>query len=210
MGLVGLALYGLVLASATLTPEPDQTTDPAGWARFVTTSAYLVGHLGSNVVGAVLVILGTFALDVVLAHGRSPRLGLVGMVLAVAGQILFLVPRSISTFATPAIGAAYLSGNQAVMTLEFSPALAAVVALALLLAFVGNVLLGVAIWRSGRLPRWAGLVWIAGTLVCYGALGMATTGANLPTQPIGAVLLAIAGAWIASAVIRRPTEAVVP
>ena len=81
------------------------------------------------------------------------------------------------------------------------------------LAFIGNVLLGVAIWRSGRLPRWTGLVWIVGTLVFYvlgAALGMATTGASLPTQPVGAVLLAIAGAGIAWALIRRPTEAVVP
>ena len=34
------------------------------------------------------------------------------------------------------------------------------------------------------------------------ALGMATTGASLPTQPVGAALLAISGAWIAWAALR--------
>ena len=65
---------------------------------------------------------------------------------------------------------------------------------------IGNGLLSIAIWRSGILPRWAGAIWAAATLVFYVlgfALGMATTGASLPTQPIGAALMAIAGAWIA-------------
>ena len=31
----------------------------------------------------------------------------------------------------------------------------------MLLALVGNVLLGIAVWRSGTLPRLAGALWIA-------------------------------------------------
>ena len=68
-----------------------------------------------------------------------------------------------------------------------------------------NVVLGLATWRSGVAPRWTGLLWIIGTLVFYvfGAfLGMATTGASLPTQPAGALLLAISSGWIAWAAIR--------
>ena len=105
-----------------------------------------------------------------------------------------MVPGTISTFATPAIGAAYLSGNREVMTMEFSPVLTLITGVALLLAVAGNTVLGLAIWRSGVLPKWAGLLWIIGTLVFYvfGAfLGMATTNASLPTQPIGALLMAV-------------------
>ena len=147
----------------------------------------------------------------VLANSRAPRLAVWGTVLAVAGQILFMVPGTISTFATPAIGAAYLSGNREVMAMEFSPVLTLIIGVALLLAVAGNTIIGLAIWRSGRLPKWAGLIWIAAAVIFYvlGAfLGMATTGASLPTQPVGAVLMTLSSAWIAWTVLRhRPAQA---
>jgi hypothetical protein len=205
VGLFALPVYGLLTAYATLEPQPDQVRDPDGWARFVSSTSYLVGHVVGNVIGTALVIFGTFALGAFLATSRAPRLALWGMVLAVAGHILFTVPGAISTFATPAIGTAYLAGNRDVMALEFPPVMTAIVALGLLLAVIGNTILGVAIWRSGTLPRWAGVIWIVGTLIFYvlgAALGMATTGASLPTQPVGAALLAISGAWIAWAALR--------
>ena len=205
VGLFALPVYGLLTAYATLEPQPDQVRDPDGWARFVSSTSYLVGHIVGNVIGTALVIFGTFALGAFLATSRAPRLALWGMVLAVAGHILFTVPGAISTFATPAIGTAYLAGNRDVMALEFPPVMTAILALGLLLAVIGNTILGVAIWRSGTLPRWAGVIWIVGTLIFYvlgAALGMATTGASLPTQPVGAALLAISGACIAWAALR--------
>lgn len=205
VGLFALPVYGLLTAYATLEPEPDQVRDPDGWARFVSSTSYLVGHVVGNVIGTALAIFGTFALGAFLTTSRAPRLALWGMVLAVAGHILFTVPGAISTFATPAIGAAYVDGNRDVMALEFSPVMTAILVLGLLLAVIGNTILGVAIWRSGTLPRWAGVIWIVGTLIFYvlgAALGMATTGASLPTQPVGAALLAISGAWIAWTALR--------
>jgi hypothetical protein len=205
VGLFALPVYGLLTAYATLEPQPDQASDPDGWARFVSGTSYLVGHVIGNVLGTALAIFGTFALGAFLATSRVPRLALWGMVLAVAGHILFTVPGAISTFATPAIGTAYLAGNRDVMALEFPPIMTAILALGLLLAVIGNTILGVAIWRSGTLPRWAGIIWIVGTLIFYvlgAALGMATTGASLPTQPVGAALLAISGGWIAWAALR--------
>jgi hypothetical protein len=213
VGLFALPVYGLLTAYATLEPQPDQVSDPEGWARFVSSSSYLVGHVLGNVVGAVLVIFGTFALGAYLTASQAPRLGLWGMVLAVTGHILFTVPGAISTFATAAIGAAHLAGNRDVMSLEFSPVVTAIIALGLLLAVTGNILLSVAIWRSGTLPRWAGLIWAGATLIFYvlgAALGMATTGASLPTQPIGAVLMAIGGAWIAWSAFRDDTDTPTP
>jgi hypothetical protein len=218
-GLFALPVYGLLLAYSTLKPQPDQVSDPEGWARFVSSTSYLVGHVIGNMFGTALVIFGTFALGAFLAASRSPRLGLWGMVLSITGYVLFTVPAVISTFATPAIGAAYLAGNHEVMALEFSPVLTVIVVLALLLTVIGNGLLSVAIWRSGSLPKWAGVIWGVATLIFYvlgAALGMATTGASLPTQPIGAALMAIAAAWIAWAAYRllgdrsRNTDVKVP
>src|SRR5215213_4013202 len=106
-GLMALPLYGLILGVTTRTPQPDQVLDPEEWAQFVSTSSYLAEHIASSVVGAVLVILGTLALGAFLSRSQAPRLALWGTVLAVTGQTLFMVPGTISTFATPAIGAAY-------------------------------------------------------------------------------------------------------
>ena len=213
IGLWALPVYGLLIMVSTLSPQPDQVSDPAGWARFVSTPSYLVGHVAGNVLGTVLVIFGTFALGAYLSAGRAPRLALTGMVLSITSYVLFTVPGVISTFATPAIGVAYLAGNPAVMELEFSPLTTMILLVALLLAVVGNGLLSVAIWRSGTLPRWAGVVWAAATLTFYVlgfALGMATTGASLPTQPIGAGLMAVSGAWMAWAARRRRDPAGAP
>jgi hypothetical protein len=209
VGLFALPVYGLLTAYATLGSQPDPASDPEGWARFVSSSSYFVGHVLGNVIGSVLAIFGTFALGAYLTASRAPRLGLWGMVLAVTGHILFTVPGAISTFATPAIGAAYLAGTRDVMSLEFSTVVNAILGLGLLLAVIGNLFLSVAIWRSGTLPRWAGLIWAVATLIFYllgAALGIATTGASLPTQPIGAVLLAISGAWIAWSALRHETD----
>jgi hypothetical protein len=211
-GLFALPAYGILTVWATLEPQPDQVSDPEGWARFVGSSSYLVSHLVGSIGGTILAIFGTFALGAYLASSRSPRLALTGMTLAVAAHALFVVPGAISAFATPAIGRAYLTGNTQVMELEFPSVLTAIVAFGLLLALVGNVLLGVAVWRSGTLPRWAGGLWIAAAFIFYvlgAVLGMATTGASLPTQPVGAALMALSGGWIAWAALRHrePVEA---
>lgn len=200
IGLVTLPAYGLLLAASTLTPQPDQTEDPAAWAQFVTAPGYLVEHVLSSLVGAVLVILGTVALGAFLASGLTARLAVAGMVVAVAGQVLLMVPGVISTFVTPAIGAAYLNGNTDVMSLQFQNAVTVTFMLALVLTVAGNVVLGVAVWRSRLVVRWAGAVWAAGAVVFYLAgafLGMATTGASLPTQPVGGLMMAASGVAIA-------------
>ena len=82
------------------------------------------------------------------------------------------------------------------MQLEFTSAMSAPFGLAIVLLVVGNVLLGAAVWRSGTLPRWAGAAWVASALMFYvlsAVLGMATTGASLPTQPVGGLLMVVGG-----------------
>jgi hypothetical protein len=63
----------------------------------------------------------------------------------------------------------------------------------IMLAFVGNVLLGVAVWRSGILPKWAGALWAFAPVLMYifGLLYALTLGAQAtpPTVPAEEVLL---------------------
>ena len=80
-----------------------------------------------------------------------------------------------------------------------------------LLALAGSVLLGVAVWRSGTLPR-CGAVWIVSAVMFYVlgvVLGLATTGAGLVTQPIASLLLVASGGWIALHAMRHPRAATV-
>jgi hypothetical protein len=171
LGLLALPLYELLTFWSTLDPQPDQIKHTEEWARFVGSTSYLVDHIFGAIGGAVLGILGVFALGAYLTGGRAGRLGLVAMVITVVGQALGLVTDGVSTFATNAIGRAYLAGVKDVMKLEFSPAMAVILGLAILLLFSvlfsGNVLLGVAVWRSGTLPRWAGAIWVASALLFY-------------------------------------------
>jgi hypothetical protein len=199
-GLWSLPAAWLLTAWGSLDPQPDQEQDPEAWARFVSTDYYQLSHLLGGTAGTILALFGTVALGCFLAGGRSGRLGLAAMVAAAVGTALLLVPAVISTFATPAIGRAYLAGHQDVMQLAFPESMSAAFLLGLLLAFVGTVLLGVAVWRSGILPRWSGLLWAAGALLFYAlgvVLGQATTGSSLPTQVLGALLMAAAAAWFA-------------
>jgi len=80
----------------------------------------------------------------------------------------------------------------------------------ILLGFVGNILLGVAIWRSGTLPRWAGALWAGAHVLLYVSQGYAATigpASTPPTVLVGAVLVAISGAWMAFSVLSRPSGA---
>ena len=78
-----------------------------------------------------------------------------------------------------------------------------------LLMLVGNVLLGVAVWRSGMLPRWAGALWAVGSslpvlAMMYALLPIGADSTPL-TVPVGAVLLVISGGWMAYSVLRGPS-----
>jgi hypothetical protein len=210
-GLLALPLYGLLTFATTFDAQPDQAKEPEAWARYVGSTSYLVTHLFAATGGTILAIFGVFALGAYLSTGRSGRLGLAAMVTAAAGHALLMVPSVISTFATPAIAEAYLAGMEDVLTgVEFHPAMMATYLIGLSLAFVGNVLLGVAVWRSGTLPKWSGAIWAASipTFYLLGALlGIVTTGGSLLTQPVGALLMAIGGGWMALSAMRRPTSA---
>jgi len=211
IGLIALPIYGLLTIWATANPQP--TSDVEAWSRFVTTSEYLVSHLIGSIFGVILAIFGVIALGAYLAQKgvRSGRLGLVAMVITIAGNAMLLPFFGYSAIGAPAIGRAYLAGNTDVMEIQVDPLFSTIRLLVVALAFIGNVLLGIAVWRSRTLPKWAGAIWIASAVVFYvlGVVyGIAFTGNSPPTQPIGAALISISGGWIAWRVFRQPPPAI--
>ena len=216
IGLLGLPLYGALSFFSSLNPQPDPNTHLEAWARYVTTDFYFLKHLFASGLGLVLVIFGTFALGVYLASSRAGRTGLVGMVTTVFGSLLFLMVGGVSIFAAPKQGQAVVAGieeYEKLPDLLADTALLPTMGVGVLLMLVGNVLLGVAVWRSGTLPRWAGALWVAGSVLpLMGQVYiMLPIGADStpPTVPAGMVLLVIAGAWMALSVLRRPSAGAV-
>lgn len=216
IGLLGLPLYGALTFFSSLDPQPDPSTHYEAWARFVTTDSYVLKHILLSVLGIVFAIFGTFALGAYLAGSRAGRMGLVAMVIALFGHTLFLTIGGVSTFSAPFEGQIVLAGMEEIdklPTLLATTLQMATFGVSILLGFVGNVLLGVAVWRSEILPKWAGALWAAAPVLMYvfGLVYAMTIGANAtpPTVPAGAVLLAISGAWMAFSVLRGPSTAAV-
>jgi hypothetical protein len=216
IGLVGLPLYGALTFFSSIDPQPDPNTHYEAWSRFVTTDFYAIKHLFLSILGIIFGIFGSIALGAYLTRGRAGRMGLWAMVITVLGYSLFLTWGGVSTFAAPREGQAYLAGMEAYKELPIILAITlqgATVVASILLLFVGNVLLGVAVWRSGILPKWSGGLWAAAPVLMYifGLVYALTIGAQAtpPTVPAGAVLLAIGGAWMAWSVLSRPSAAAV-
>jgi hypothetical protein len=212
IGLLGLPIYGVLTFFSSLNPQPDPNTHYEAWARYVTTDFYLLKHLFASGLGLILVIFGTIALGAYLITSRAGRMGLVGMVITVFGTLLFLMIGGLSIFAVPKEGQAFLAGIEEyakLPTILADTALLPTMGVGVLLMLVGNVLLGVAVWRSGTLPKWAGALWVAGSaLPLLGQIYIILPiGANStpPTVPAGAVLLVIGGAWMAYSVLRGPS-----
>ena len=153
IGLLALPISGLLTFWATLTPQPNPSTEFEAWSRFVTTTDYMLSHLLGTMFGIILLIFGVIALGAYLAKGaRSRRLGLVAMVMTVAANALSLPITGWSAFAAPAIGRAYLAGIEEAMRIDVGTDFIVIFMLTIALAFVGNMLLGIAIWRSRTVP----------------------------------------------------------
>ena len=215
IGLLGLPLYGALTFWSSLEPQPDPETQYEAWSHFVTTNHYVLGHLLGSILGLIFLIFGTVALGAYLTRSRAGHLGLVAMVITVFSTGLFLPHQGVSTFAAPKEGQAYLAGIEEYAKLPtiYADNVSGVSSLAfIVLGFVGNVLLGVAVWRSGTLPKWAGALWVAGTVLMY-LLGIVYAAIILgvrstpPTVPVGALLLVLSGVWMAWSVLRRSSSA---
>jgi hypothetical protein len=161
--------------------------------------------------GIMLFILGLIALGAYLAidSGRSGRLALVAMVVTITANMLFLTIAGWAVFAEPAIGRAFLSGVEGARQINPGVEFIVIFLLSVILAVVGNVLLGLAVWRSTTLPKWAGVIWIAWAVVFYVAgvlYGLLVLGSSPPTQPLGAMLMALSGGIIVWGVFRHPSS----
>jgi len=210
-GLLCLPLAGALTLWSSLDPQPYPNVRYEAWSRFVVADHYVLTHVFGSILGLILAIFGSFALGAYLASSRAGRLGMAAMVVTVFGSALFLPGMGVSTFAAPKEGQAFLAGIEEYSKLPdiLSDTIGALTALVMvILIFAGNLLLGVAVWRSGTLPRWAVAAWAGAAVLMYpmGLVYEATIGpaSTPPTVWAGAALMIAGGAWIALSAVRRP------
>lgn len=129
----------------------------------------------ASILGAGIGTLGMIALGALLASMGRPRAGLWAMVTGVLANILFAAVFGIAAFAQPAIGRDYLAGHAAQARLLVNSAvnggwLNATAGTGVVLLTASVVVFGVAVARSGSLPRAAGVGFaISGPLFVIGS-----------------------------------------
>src|SRR5262245_27263262 len=196
-GLWALPVWTVLLFLGTITHQPDPRTDFAGFARYVTTTEFLISHLVASIVGAGIGALGLLALFTFLALRVRSRLAATGLALAVLGDVMITAIFGMAAFGQSAVGRLYLAGHteEAVSTYGdmYGPPLSATAAVGILLLVIGVVALGIATARSRVLPAWAGIGLAVG-IVVFGVIGVILADV---VQSIGAVLLIASTLWIA-------------
>lgn len=197
-GLWALPVWAALLLVSTLSHQPSYQTDFPAYARYITTTPFLISHLVASILGAGIGTLGLLALFVALARQGTPRLALGALMTAVLGNTLVTSVFGAAAFAQPAIGRAFLAGQTAAVAINsdiYGPALFATALPGLMLLTVGIVLFGVAVVRSDSLPKLAG-IGFATSGVLFAVIGFVL--ANF-VQPLGAALMVASTGWIAIA-----------
>jgi len=162
----GLALIPQGLLTANVPSAPEQNLEFA-------TGANSFGYrLSMMLVGISLAffILGVFALYAYLSQTKQEKMAFAGLIVTVGLLALFLPMTGFAAFVVPAIGALIEQGHTemvAVMAETFKEPFLPIQFFAGILWNIGNILLGIAIWRSGTLWKWGGLLFII-----YGVVGI--------------------------------------
>jgi hypothetical protein len=184
-------------------------TDAATWARIASSDGYqLFGAL--QALGLLCLVFGLFVLYAYLASGRSPRWATAAVTLGVATIVPAMMMLGSLTFAGARVARLYQHGidacsstgpppgglctwNWATLPIVLGdPLQGGAIALTLIgLAFATMIALGVAIWRSGRLPKWVaaafplayfGCIDISAVPTLFGGLLMVVVGGRIALQ----------------------------
>jgi hypothetical protein len=173
---ISLGGIALILAGLTLIPQGILTANvpsaPEQNLEFATGANSFNNRLGMMLVGIslALFILGVFALYAHLAQTKQERVAFAGLIVTVGFLGLFLPLIGFAAYVVPAIGSLVEEGRVemlAVMEQTFREPFILVPFFAGILWHIGNILMGIAIWRSGTLWKWGGLLFMI-----YGLVGI--------------------------------------
>lgn len=164
IGALAFPLSGIVGAGAALVPGIgiNPSVDPASFAQ----AANNVGLANlAGIASLVFLLFGFQALQSFLERNSTGKWAFPGMILSVIGIGFFLPFLGILAFAGPVAGRLYLNGQaQAVSIISEATGTSNPIALAfgglsILFSVLGAILFSVAIWQSGKLPKWSALAY---------------------------------------------------
>jgi hypothetical protein len=173
----------------------------SGNNRAIVSTGYFLSVFLGNVLALAVLIFGVMALHAYLANSRQRALALGAMILSIVGIALILSRLGVLAYTIPALSRSFLNGNpESIRIIDaiFAGPLGTIETMSLFFYSGGFVLFGVAIWRSGVLPRWAGVLLavhaplVAGPFSVVGSI-------------VGSLLAVVAGGWIALSVLRNPS-----
>lgn len=201
-----LAVAGvLFLLYPALRPWRDETT-AQGALESMSSPWWVATHLFA-MIGFILVPLALLAVRRVVEHTRVERLALTAAVTTWIGVGLTLPYYGAEDFALNTIAGKVADGQNLDLmdlaeSIRYQGAAMTTFALGLILIAVGSVLAGIAIWRSGVLPKWSGVLFAAGFALFLPQFFTPAAGR------IGHGVLTAAGCvWLAVALWRTDTAA---
>ncbi|GAA5001339.1 hypothetical protein [Actinopolymorpha pittospori] len=164
LGAVALAVAGvLFLAYPALRPWHDEAT-VSGATAALSSAAWVAAHLFA-MIGFILLPLGLLALLGVVATTRSQRLALVATVITWIGAGLTLPYYGAEDFGLHAIAGPKGSPSHVLDLIDavrYQPVAVTIFGTGLILLAIGAIVAAVAVWHSGVLPRWSGILFAAG------------------------------------------------
>ncbi len=196
-----LAIGALFLRRFTVLPGQDLLE----WAQMVTSNGYLTAQY-IYILAYVIPFLGFWALYMCLSQQNLEKLAFWGFVGTLLGTALPLTTLGTFAFASPAIGNLYLQGNtnapQIITEIAFGSSLMLVGLPGAFLYIGGCAAFGTAIWRSGKLPKWSGvLLALHGLFIAFGF--------GIPALLVLSwVFLAVCGMWIISSIGKGNTNTI--
>ena len=161
-----LSLWAALLFFGTLTHQPDPQTAFGDFAAYVTTNQFLVSHLLNSILGAAIGSIGVIGLMLYLQDSKVAGKAITGMVATVAANTLTSSIFGVAAFAQPAMGRAFLAGQENALDFYnnvYAAPLFITALVSLLLFIAGGIFTGIAITASGRWPRWTGWVYAVTT-----------------------------------------------
>lgn len=202
VGLSTLPISGILALIALLIRGPISSPleDIAAWSRFTSSAMYLGAQI-AMIIAYVLPFYGLCSLYVYLAgNDRVERMAFIGMLTSLMGTALALPASGIFAFVAPVVGRAFLQDQMNVSQMFIDsisgPGLMVGIVSAVLYT-LGPIWLGLAVWRSNNLPKWAGACFaIHGALLSFGF-------SFFPALILGWILFTTGGGWIFWSVLRQ-------
>lgn len=198
IGAVSLAISALLLAVFPLVrPFGDRSPNPIDAAETLASTSWVVSHI-LGALGFILLPVGLFGLHTYLRDSPVEHRAFQGLILSWLGVGLFLPIFGTEAFALRVIGNAAVSQKNADLivlakSIRMGPQLGFLIPSLLLLA-IGAILIAVAIWKSGTLPRWSGVLFGIGLALFFPLFPQVV-------RVVDGLLTGVGGIWVALSIL---------